>query len=141
MRTSTKRESALLLENAELRVRLEELQEIHHAIHAGEVDALVSNDRVYTLEGAETPYRRLIEVINEGAATLMEDGTVLYANRFLAELLGAPLESIIGSSLRRFVAPGDQPAFDALLVQARQRLGRRKTTSFPLQEMPTFWNQ
>ncbi len=116
-----KREAALLLENAELRARLEELQEIHRAIHVGEVDALVSNDRVYTLEGAETPYRRLIEVINEGAATLMEDGTVLYANRFLAELLGAPLESIIGSSLRRFVAPGDQPAFDALLVQARQR--------------------
>ena len=119
--TAMEREAALLLENAELRTRLEELEEIQRAIYAGEVDALVSNDKVYTLEGAETPYRRLIETINEGAATLMENGTVLYANHFLAELLRTAVEGIIGSSLRRFVEQGDLPVFDALLAQAMQR--------------------
>ncbi|MGO8931332.1 MAG: PAS domain-containing protein [Limisphaerales bacterium] len=48
---------------------------------AGEVDALVMGEEVYTLKGAETPYRLLIESMNEGAATLAADGTILYCNR------------------------------------------------------------
>jgi PAS domain S-box-containing protein len=74
---------------------------------------------VYTLHGAETPYRLLIEAMNEGAATLSEDGTVLYCNLRFAAMLNEPLQNVLGSSLRRFLAPADLPAFDALLAQGK----------------------
>jgi PAS domain S-box-containing protein len=107
-------------ESAELRARLEEAEETLRAIRAGEVDALVMSDEVYTLKGAETPYRVLIEQMYEGAATLSDDGTVLYANRRMGELLKAPLQDLIGSSLRRFVTPAELATFDQMLAASRQ---------------------
>ena len=61
---------------------------------------------VYTLENADRPYRVLIEQIQEGAFTLGADGTVLYCNRRLADMLGEPQERLIGRSLRDFVLRG-----------------------------------
>jgi PAS domain S-box-containing protein len=107
-------------EIADLRARLEEAQETLRAIQAGEVDALVMGEEVYTLKGAETPYRVLVEQMYEGAGTLLDDGTVLYANRRLGELLRIPLQELIGTSLRRFVAPTELPAFDKLLAEGKQ---------------------
>jgi PAS domain S-box-containing protein len=120
MNTPAKNEAERLRENAELRARLEAAGEIPRAIRAGEVDAPRMSGQAHALPGAETSYRLLAESIQEGAATLAEDGTLLYCNRRLAELLHTPLESLMGSSLRRFVAPADQPAFDALLARGRQ---------------------
>ena len=61
-----------------LRERVHELEETLAAIRGGEIDALVINgpsgDQVFTLQGAEHPYRILVESINEGAATL--DGKI-----------------------------------------------------------------
>jgi PAS domain S-box-containing protein len=107
-------------ENAELHARLEEAEETLRAIRTGEVDALMIGDQVYTLEGAETPYRVLIEQMYEGAATLSDDGTVLYANRRLGDLLKAPLQDLIGSSLRRSVTPAKLATFDKMLAEGRQ---------------------
>ena len=57
--------------------------------HHGEVDALVvsapEGDRVFTLQGADQPYRVMVETINEGAATLTVRALVLYANRRFAK--------------------------------------------------------
>ena len=82
---------------AGLRDQVAELEETLRAIRHGEVDAvLVSSpigDQVFTLQGAEHPYRLMVETIDEGAATLSDDGTVLYANRSFAEIFDAPLES------------------------------------------------
>ena len=54
-------------EIAELRLRLEEAEETLRAIREGAVDAFVvsetSGERVYTLEGADRPYRLLVEVM------------------------------------------------------------------------------
>lgn len=67
-----------------LRTRVHELEETFLAIKRGSVDAVVVNgdegEQVFTLQGAEHPYRVLVETMNDGAATLDEDGTVLYAN-------------------------------------------------------------
>ena len=92
MKTEAKSTVGLRAENAELRGRLEEAEETLRAIRAGEVDAMVVGGQVYSLSGAETPYRRLIESINEGAATLTSDTTVLYCNHRLAQLLHCPME-------------------------------------------------
>jgi PAS domain S-box-containing protein len=120
-RGKSAREKARCDENARLRARLEEAEETLRAIRSGEVDALVIGEQVYSLAGAETPYRRLIEAMDEGAATLTEDGTVFYANRRLAEMLGAPLQEVIGMKLRDFVVEGDRAACDALLGEGRSR--------------------
>jgi PAS domain S-box-containing protein len=97
----------LLLELEELRARLYEAEETLRAISANEVDALVidaaEGQRVFTLRGAEQPYRTFMEEMNEGAATITADGTILYCNGRLAEMLKTPLNKIIGSSLAGFV--------------------------------------
>ena len=85
---------------AEAEGRLAEAQELINAIQSGDVDAVVvsgpQGDQVFTLQGAEYAYRALVEAMNEGAATLGADGTVLYCNQHLSQLLGVPLEQIIG---------------------------------------------
>ena len=120
MKTPDQREAELRQELAALRGRLEEAEETLRAIQSGEVDALVMGEEVYTLKGAETPYRILIEQMYEGAGTLADDGTVLYANRRLAELLRISLQDLIGASLRRFIAPTELPVFEKLLADGKQ---------------------
>jgi hypothetical protein len=60
--------SSVRLELEELRQRLQEAEETLDAIRNGEVDALVvsgpSGEKVFTLEGAEHPYRVLVESMN-----------------------------------------------------------------------------
>lgn len=139
MKTEPDSTAELREENAELRARLEEAEETLRAIRAGDVDAMVVGGQIYSLKNAETPYRRLVESINEGAATLLDDTTVLYCNRRLGGLLHAPMEEIVGSPLRRFVEPADQPAFDALLAEGSRgsafgelRLLRRGAPPIPV---------
>ncbi len=101
MKTPAPTAKQLRQENAELRARLAEAEETLDAIRTGAVDAVVAKDQVYTLHGAETPYRLLIEAMNEGAVVLRADGTILYCNDRFAKLLGTPLQNLIGSVLRR----------------------------------------
>jgi diguanylate cyclase (GGDEF)-like protein/PAS domain S-box-containing protein len=87
----------------EVRARLADADEALRAIREGDLDALVvSNSEgksLLALEGASQPYRLLIENMNEGALTLTPAGLVLYANRRFAEMLGTPLEKVMGSDI------------------------------------------
>ena len=107
---------------AELELRLNEAEETLRAIRHGEVDALVvtgqHGEQVFTLQGAETPYRLLIEEMNEGALLLAPDGTILHANARFANLLAKPLEEVIGSSWFRFFLPSERPQVRDLLVHS-----------------------
>jgi PAS domain S-box-containing protein len=109
----------LLAEIEELRYRLDEAEETLRAIGSGEVDALVvsggAGEQVFTLKGAEQPYRVLVESMNEGAATLAVDGTILYCNNCLAAMLQVPLERLIGTRLDAYAAPADRPVLAARL--------------------------
>ena len=116
--------AALLGRIRELQARLEESEETLEAIRRGEIDALVvggaaDEHQVYTLESADRPYRVLIEQMQEGAVTLSQDGTVLYCNRCLSDLLGVPQQRVVGQMLRSFVMRGDAAAFDQLFAGAR----------------------
>jgi PAS domain S-box-containing protein len=108
-------------ENQELRVRLGEAEETIRALRAGEVDAVLvrtDQERVYTLETADRPYRLLVEQMPQGAATLTTDGVVLYANTAFAELLGTPLSALVGQSVHDLVAEESRPALETALSQA-----------------------
>ena len=75
--TDTPARSELAAEMEDLRTRLAEAEEVLRAIRNGEVDAVVVNgergEQVYSLIGADRVYRRLIETMSEGAATLSAD--------------------------------------------------------------------
>src|ERR1700727_3797259 len=105
-----------------LLARVAELEETLRAIRMGEVDAvLVSGprgDQVFTLQGAEHPYRLMVETIDEGAATLSNDGTVLYSNRSFANIFDAQLERFIGTSIENFVSGEYLDALRALIQSA-----------------------
>jgi PAS domain S-box-containing protein len=120
-RTSPK----LVAELADLRLRLVEAEETLNAIRNGEVDGLVvagaAGQQVFTLQGAQEPYRLLIEQMSEGALTLSRDGVILYANQPFAKMLQLPPGHIIGMALRDFVAPADHPALADLLEAALNR--------------------
>jgi PAS domain S-box-containing protein len=107
-----------------LTARLAEAEETLNAIRSGEVDALVASgpggDQIFTLQGAETPYRILVEEMNQGALMLIPDGTILYANARFAELSKTPLEQVIGSSWRQFFAPDNHARLQTCLKTAEQ---------------------
>jgi PAS domain S-box-containing protein len=112
------------LSRRELVARLSEAEETLRAIRSGEVDAIVVNgqggEKVFTLKGADHTYRVFVERMNEGAAVLSGDHTVLHCNRRFARFLGMGLQSVIGSSMRDLVLPDDHPKLDALLRRAAQ---------------------
>ena len=113
--------AALRAEVEQLRVQVAEAQETLRAIGAGEVDALVvsTNDgeRIFTLRGADEAYRMLVEQMAEGAVTLV-DGAIHYANRRFAQMVGRPLEEVIGTGFSGHVTAHDRGRVQELLLHA-----------------------
>lgn len=105
-----------------LRARVEELEQTLDAIRKGEVDALIvpgnHGEQVYSLEGANHPYRVLIEAMNEGAVTIQPDGIILHINRCFAEMTHTPAEQLIGSTFPNLVPPAQRGSFNDLLGHA-----------------------
>jgi len=104
----------LLTENKELRWQLEEANDAIDAIRSGQVDALIVKNedgpQLYTLKSADQTYRVFIEQMNEGAVTLNREGLILYSNSRFAELVGKPLEKVMGFHFADFVV-GDNTTF------------------------------
>ena len=109
----------------ELVARLSEAEETLRAVRSGEVDAIVVNgqggEKVFTLQGADHTYRVFVERMNEGAAVLSSDHTVLHCNGRFARFLGGRLQSVIGSSMLDLVWSDDHPKLNALLRRAAER--------------------
>ena len=107
---------------------VEELHEIMQAIRGGRVDALVvktpSGDRVFVLQGADEPYRVLIETMQEGAATLDADGTILYANARFGEIMGVGLDKLIGFSLPGQLQSAEQDRLRLLINEGLSKTAK-----------------
>jgi PAS domain S-box-containing protein len=120
-------QKSLLKEIEELRERLLEALDTLRAIHSGEVDALVvatpQGEQIYTITGAEKPYRVLIEEMKEGAVILSDDNTILYCNSGFAKMIKCPLEKIVGINIKSVVSPTYKSAFNKLLSLARTGKG------------------
>lgn len=109
----------LRAEIAELRQRLDEAEQALEAIRTGQVESLVvdgpGGPRIFSLEDADHSYRALVEAMNEGAATLSEQGTVLYCNARFAHMLGLPLERVMGSRIHQFLPLPSQAVLESLI--------------------------
>jgi PAS domain S-box-containing protein len=115
----------LMAEVQELRLQLEEAKDTLDAIRRGEVDGLVvstpKGEQVYSISGAEKPYRALIEDMREGAVMLSDDNTVLYCNSGFAKMMKRPMEKIVGVNIESIICPTYIKAFRELLASARTR--------------------
>jgi signal transduction histidine kinase len=89
--------------------RLREAQDTLEAIRNGEVDAVVvpgrKGNQIYSLAGAEQPYRVYVERMREGAVTVSSGGLILYCNQCFADMVKTPLERAISSDLRLSMPP------------------------------------
>jgi PAS domain S-box-containing protein len=122
-----KTKEELLREMEVLRARLEEAEATVAAIQSGEVDALIvfgpDGERVFALEGADYPYRVMLDVMNEGVVTLSADGGILSCNGRFVDFVNTPIEQILGQTLARFTAEQDVPKLRAFLSKASEKSG------------------
>src|ERR1035437_8329227 len=109
----------LLAESEDLRVRLAKAEETLRGMRSGEVDALfvpgVGGARLFTLKDADQSFRILVEEMSEGALTVTAEGVIVYPTRRFAGMLKTPLEKVIGSAIRTWIASGSQPILQSLL--------------------------
>lgn len=131
----------LLEENERLRLRLDEAEAVVEAIRDGIVDAVVVHstpgESVYTLEGADRPYRLLVEAMPQGVAVLDSEGVLLYCNPGLADLFLTSVAKLIGGKLDGLVAATD-PAVWADLLQNVENTSVRKEVQLRRDDGATF---
>ena len=110
---------ALQAENQDLKIRLNEAEELERAISERDLDALVipgpEGELIFTLDSADYAYRVLVETMNEGTVTVACDGTILYCNSQFAKLMRMSPQAIVGTSIYRFIAPENLTIFSSLL--------------------------
>src|ERR1700735_1770971 len=120
----------LLEENERLQLRLEEAEAVVEAIRSGIVDAVVVHstpgESVYTLEGADRPYRLLVEAMHQGVAVLNHEGVVLYCNACLAKLFGMSVDKVIGGKLDGLVATAGDAIWPDLLASIENTLVQKE---------------
>jgi PAS domain S-box-containing protein len=110
-------DEAIALQN-----RLEETEETLRAIRQYMVDAFVitreDGTQIVTLSDADFPYRLMVEAMNEGAVTLIPDGTIFYVNPCFARMLQIDGSKLIGVRFHELVAPEQHERFDWMFKQA-----------------------
>ncbi|MFP5326843.1 MAG: PAS domain-containing protein, partial [Acidimicrobiia bacterium] len=73
-------------------------------------------EQIYTPSSADRSYRLIVEAMNEGAATVAEDGLIVGANPHLATMLRAPRSHLIGARLTEMAEPEDRERLVGLLA-------------------------
>ena len=110
--------SKLRTQISNLREELAEAKELLQAIKEGSVDAFVVENKgesqIFTLAGAERPFRIVVETMNEGAATLTIDGVILYCNNQFAKILDAEPNAILGRNINEFLNEQNRSDLDRM---------------------------
>jgi PAS domain S-box-containing protein len=113
--------AALTKANKILRQQLHDATENMEALNAGSIDALVVAHKkavkIYTEPTADKTYRILIEKMHEGAVTLNKTGLILYCNKYFANMVGLPLEKVIGTTMSYFIDDASKHSFLVLCKQ------------------------
>jgi PAS domain S-box-containing protein len=111
-------------ETTELKNRLEETEETLRAIRQYMVDAFVvtraDGTQVVTLNEADFPYRMMVESMNEGAVTLIPDGTIFYCNPRFCEMVQVECGKLTGVRFQDLIPAEEQAAFEAIFKAAGQ---------------------
>jgi len=109
------------VEVEDLRRQLDEALHTLDAIQNGSVDAVVVNGpkgaQIFSLESPDHPFRTFVEGMREGALTLGQDGTILYANAFFSELVGRAVGDVAGTGFESFVVSSQRSAVAGIVQQ------------------------
>ena len=124
-----------------LRARLDEAEATLDAIRTGKADAVVvsgpEGDRTVAIGGATHPYHVLLDAMNDGAALLRHDGTMLFGNRRLGEMAGRSVDELRGSRFQALLLPRRAGPFGEML---RRRRGTGEfAISAPLSSPMPVW--
>jgi PAS domain S-box-containing protein len=122
--------SALLAENATLRMQLEEAEDTLRAIRGGEVDALLVESaaglRVYNLQGQDAEANRIrgemLAQVSDAVIAVDEDQHLTYLNAAAERLYGVVPSQALGQALSnifetRWPRPEDEAAASAALLR------------------------
>ena len=116
----------------ELKSRLAETEETLRAIQEYMVDAFVVNRengiQVVTLNESEIPYRMMVESMNEGAVTLIPDGTIFYCNGRFGEMIQGDCEKLIGTAFQTLIVPEELSLFETIFHDAAAHGVRQEIT-------------
>ena len=108
----------VLEEIERLKVRLGAAEEALSAVRDGHVDAIVvpgpHGNQVFTLAGADAAYRVFVERMKDGAVTVSADTTILYCNHAFSEIVGEPLDHVIGKSIYQYIPKPQRERFDSV---------------------------
>jgi PAS domain S-box-containing protein len=113
----------LLDQVEQLTRRLQEAEDTLQAIRCGEVDAIVvsgaQGEQVFSLAGAESIYRLIVQTMKEAALTVTLDGKILFSNRQFCESIMSAPEQVVGHSLAEFVVPEYQETLIRVLQESQ----------------------
>jgi PAS domain S-box-containing protein len=122
--SENEKEHKLKLEVERLHARLIELEETVASICIGSADTIlistVEGEKVYTLKTAEQPYRLFVEGMNQGAALLSEDDTILYCNQAFADIVEGAAEAVVGKKIQVYLAQACHGDFNVVLHKSRE---------------------
>src|SRR5512141_2674613 len=109
-------------ESSELKNRLEEMEQSLRAIRQYMVGAFVvtreNGVQVVTLSEADFPYRRMVESMNEGAITLIPDGTIFYCNPCFGRMVGKDPKKLVGVRFQDLLPAEQQQPFETMFHAA-----------------------
>ncbi|MGZ9187918.1 MAG: hypothetical protein ACXW6R_24940, partial [Candidatus Binatia bacterium] len=123
MPTQSPAQQTLLAENAELRARLEEAEEMLRAIYNGEVDALVvkssSGPQIFTLQGMDAELNRfrgeILQQVSDAVIVLDDDQYITYLHAAAAQQYNVTASQALGCHVTKIFQcswrqPGDEAA-------------------------------
>ena len=90
---------------------------------------VLGGPQVYTLTGADQPYRLMVEEMQEGAVALRDDCIIMYSNKQIARMLHTShRELAAGLSFRNFVAAESLPFSNRSGTQSHSEPSRGEVT-------------
>lgn len=116
-----------------LKDKIFELEQFVNSIQGGEIDALIINNKkddpsIFTLEGADQPYRILVENLSEGALTLARDGKIIHCNKQFSKMIKIPQQTLINSSLFEYIPDTQHNTLRILLNNTKVETYKREFT-------------
>lgn len=122
---SSENMNKILEENKKLKTELANAKKTISSFGFENVDLLLNaNKEVATVEPNATDssmYRLLIEKMNEGAAVVNENYTILYANTQFADYTGNNLQNVIGAKVEQILPSPGKNDWSAILQSAGEQ--------------------
>ncbi len=128
--------------------RLSEAEAVIEALLSGQIDAVVdSKSRTPVLlskaqdalRESEERYRRIVETSNEGILTVDAESKITFVNRRLSEMLGYPVDEILGKSSLQFAPEADRASAAVRDVRWRQGISEECEAGFVRKDGTELW--